>query len=200
MLDFKRNGYFVEFGAIDGVELSSTFLLENKFCWDEILAEPAINFDRDLVINRKVNIEFNCVWRDFNSKVQFNEVKGTDLSTINLFSHCDYSYSGKKSGNIYEVETISLKNLLAKYNSPGVIDYLSIDTEGSEFEKLYSLNFNKYKIKLITCEHNYIDSREKIHSLMVKNNYKRVFQSISSLMIGMQTWNIFPRSGSNADI
>ena len=38
---FKRNGYFVEFGATDGVYLSNTFLLEQQLGWTGILAEPA---------------------------------------------------------------------------------------------------------------------------------------------------------------
>lgn len=40
-LDFKRNGFFVEFGATNGVNLSNSFLLERQFGWNGILAEPA---------------------------------------------------------------------------------------------------------------------------------------------------------------
>ena len=40
-LDFKENGYFVEFGATDGIKLSNSYLLEKSFNWNGILAEPA---------------------------------------------------------------------------------------------------------------------------------------------------------------
>ena len=45
--------------------------------------------------------------------------------------------------------SISLEDLLEKYNAPYVIDFLSIDTEGSEFEILNGFNFKKYKIKFM---------------------------------------------------
>ena len=40
-LDFKKNGYFVEFGTTDGITLSNSYLLEKKFGWKGILSEPA---------------------------------------------------------------------------------------------------------------------------------------------------------------
>ena len=70
---------------------------------------------------------------------------------------------------------------LDKYECPSNFDYLSIDTEGSEFEIIDSLNFNKYLPKIITIEHNYkIEKRDKIYNLLIKHGYKRVFKDISN--------------------
>ena len=41
MTNEKKGGYFVEFGATNGVTLSNTYLLEKSFGWEGILAEPA---------------------------------------------------------------------------------------------------------------------------------------------------------------
>jgi hypothetical protein len=75
-----------------------------------------------------------------------------------------------------------LVDLLDKYEAPEKIDYLSIDTEGSEYVilKAFFDNPKKYTIKTMTVEHNYIvQDREKIHALLVQNGYKRKFHEFS---------------------
>ena len=68
--------------------------------------------------------------------------------------------------------------MLIKYNAPKLIDYLSIDTEGSEFEILKNFDFNNFKFRVITCEHNFSDNREKIYKLLTDNGYIRKFVKI----------------------
>ena len=65
------------------------------------------------------------------------------------------------------------------------MDYLSIDTEGSELEILESLDHDKYQFKFITCEHMYTSKREKIYDLLISKGYKRIFENFSYKMIGM---------------
>ncbi len=60
-----------------------------------------------------------------------------------------------------------------------MIDYLSIDTEGSDFEILKNFDFNSFKFRVITCEHNLNKNREKIYKLLTENGYKRKFTEIS---------------------
>ena len=84
-----------------------------------------------------------------------------------------------KKGKKYKVKTITLLDLLDVHNAPKFIDYLSIDTEGSEYDILNAFDFQKYKFNVITCEHNFTPMREKIYDLLMKNGYKRKFTNIS---------------------
>jgi FkbM family methyltransferase len=178
-LSFKRNGYFVEFGATNGYDLSNTYLMEKEFGWSGILAEPATVWKKDLKNNRNCNIETDCVWKESNSTLTFRQTTAVELSTIDSYSETDLHKDARNEGKTYSVKTISLIDLLTKYNAPAHIDYLSIDTEGSEYEILNSFDFSKYTFSVITCEHNYTLMREKLYSLLTRQGYKRVFENLS---------------------
>jgi FkbM family methyltransferase len=176
-LDFKRNGYFVEFGATNGIDLSNSWLLEKEFGWSGILAEPSKNWHQDLLGNRSSNIELKAVYNKSNEKLSFLEASYPELSTLISFRNID---SHNRKGRTYEVETISLIDLLAKYDAPQVIDYLSIDTEGSELDILSNFDFEYYKFKVITVEHNFTEERERINRLLTSTGYKQVLREISA--------------------
>lgn len=176
-LKLKRYGYFVEFGATNGVDLSNTWLLEKEFGWKGILAEPSKNWHADLSKNRFCNIEYKAVWIKSNEKLMFLEANVPELSTFSDFRNTD-SYSRK--GHTYLVETISLLDLLIRNDAPKIIDYLSIDTEGSELDILTNFDFEKYKFRVITVEHNFTINRQKINQLLTSKGFKQVLESVSS--------------------
>ncbi len=179
LADSKTSGFFVEFGATNGKDLSNTFLLEKNFEWSGILAEPAKSWHRDLRINRDCYIETDCVWKESGVEVLFNEVPYLELSTIDQYSSGDMHVESRKAGRRYVVNTISLNELLSKYNAPYFIDYLSIDTEGSEFEILREFDFSKHEFGFISCEHNYTETRDNVSTLLENHGYRRVMVELS---------------------
>lgn len=178
-LGFKRDGYFVEFGGANGVDLSNSYLLEKEFGWQGIVAEPAHRWHAQLHKSRTCHIEKDCVWRVSGDTLVFNETDIGELSTLDSFSDQDLHKETRKQGKTYPVTTISLADMLEKYGAPRQIDYLSIDTEGSEYDILSHFDFSKYDIRVITCEHNYTPMRQKIHTLLSKAGYVRKLEQIS---------------------
>jgi FkbM family methyltransferase len=179
-LGFPSAGYFVEFGATDGVTGSNSYLLEADFGWHGIVAEPARCWHERLRANRSCVVDTACVWRESGATLPFSEVvKLPALSTISIFRDSDLRSKDREGAKVYQVETISLRDLLAKHGAPRDIDYISIDTEGSELEILQSFNFDEYHVRIITCEHNYTPSRDAIHALLQRHGYKRKFEALS---------------------
>lgn len=178
-LNFKTNGYFVEFGATNGVTLSNTYLLEKEFNWKGILVEPAKTWHQDLRLNRNAIIDTSCIWIESNLLIDFIETNSPELSSIADLEVNDGHEIQRNNNLKYKVNTITLNDLLNKYNAPNIIDFLSIDTEGSEFQILSSFDFSKYDIKVICCEHNFTYNRDEIKILLESNGYRRKFTELS---------------------
>lgn len=179
LTNHKKNGFFVEFGATDGITLSNTYLLEKNFAWSGLLAEPARSWHTALAQNRSCIIDKRCVWSESGKKLNFHEATIGELSTVDGFMKQDGHARERAPGEDYVVESVSLNDLLASHSAPRQIDFLSVDTEGSEYEILKNFDFSKYEVKIITVEHNYSASREKIHALLIENGYTRIFEGFS---------------------
>ena len=72
-LNFKKKGFFVEFGAADGFTSSNTYILEKIFKWKGIISEPAKIFHKKLTLNRHCIIEKKIIWKESNQNLQFKE-------------------------------------------------------------------------------------------------------------------------------
>ena len=178
-LQNKRDGYFVEFGATDGVQINNTVLLEREYGWKGVLAEPARFWHERLRSNRKCFISTDCVWRESGATLTFNETPDRELSTINELSYEDDHRSNRVGGEHYPVHTVSLIDLLQRANAPKVIDYMSVDTEGSEFAILEAFDFNAYDVRVLTVEHNYTVNRARLHALLSTRGFIRKFETFS---------------------
>lgn len=175
----KSGGFFVEFGATNGLKNSNTWLLEKEFGWKGILAEPNPIWHPELMINRDVHIETKCISSKSGDTISFIATNDTDpeLSGIAKFSAGDHFSEKRNHGQRIELETLSLDDLLNKYDAPPVIDYMSIDTEGSELDILLSYSF-RHKFMVISIENN-PDNEAKIDDILSSKGYVRVFRQFS---------------------
>ena len=187
-----KKGFFVEIGAGDGVNISNTYLLE-KIGWTGILVDP-VDYNNENMKLRKCIKDNRCVYSKTGLKIPFAEVpflpakpgfpQTQNFSTIlKSANHPDinrtnntFSYNNGAETvpfKVRDVETISLNDLLKQYNAPNKIDYISIDTEGSEFEIISNFDFNKYDVEIFTIEHNGANFRDDIITLL---NYRGYFR------------------------
>ena len=77
--------------------------------------------------------------------------------------------------------SITLNDLLELYAAPKEIDYISIDTEGSEVDILGNFDFDKYNIKFSQIiEFNNEENRNKVIDIMSKNKYN-IIEDLESI-------------------
>lgn len=164
----KRNGFFVEIGAYDGITDSNTYLLEKDYGWKGIIVE--CNPIWTETIPKKRNCVFfpYAAWNKDNETLSFYNT-GHGLSGLvetTLHPH------SKDWAPILRVFTKTLTSMLDNANAPPFIDYISIDTEGSEYEILKAHDFTKYTFGYICVEHNHhTENRARIRELLEANGY-----------------------------
>lgn len=177
---FKNSkGYFVEFGATNGIDLSNSYILEKELGWDGLLSEPARSWKHSLLSNRSAHKDFRAVAGVTGEIRNFTEATQGEYSTFTSQSNQGIHQNIRSNSESYDVETVSLFDLLQSANSPKHIQVLSIDTEGSEYEILSTFPLSEYEIDLIFVEHNHTTYEKLIDNLLVENGYKRFLSHIS---------------------
>ena len=70
------------------------------------------------------------------------------------------------------MRTKTLTEVMDEHKAPRYIDYLSLDTEGSELEVLKGIDFKKYIFGYITVEHNLKEPiRSEIREFLYSKGY-----------------------------
>jgi len=177
-------GFFVEFGVMDGVIASNSLLFERAHSWSGIIAEPNKRFHDLLPKNRQCRIDHRAVYASSGGTLEFKEVDvHAGLSVLTDFMMKDHHANRRHQspGDTYQVQLVSLEDLLLQHDAPKTIEYISMDTEGSESAILESFDFSKFDVKIWTVEHNFaVSARNHIHDIMTANGYRRVLTDISN--------------------
>ena len=182
----EHNKTFLEFGATDGLDLSNTYLLENYSNWKGVLGEPDPQWHQELRKNRPNSKIFTeCVWKKSNEEIEFLSSDNAHLSTISHFRYndkdmYDNTQLRNKSFKKINLKTISLNDIIKREFDEISPSYISVDTEGSEYEILKNFDFKKYKPIFLSVEHNYTPNQKNIDELMRINNYVRIFRNITA--------------------
>lgn len=174
ILKEKRDGYFVEVGANNGYLMSNTYLLEKNYGWKGICIEATPDKIQELQNNRPnaICIE-SAVYSESDLEIEFS------TSVIDIFNVItEYAEDAvdflNQSSTLIMVTTLSLTDILNEKNAPENIDYLSIDTNGSDYKVLEGIDFTKYKFNVITIKNSSIVERQnKIVEILTSNGYSK---------------------------
>lgn len=174
VLQEMTGGWFLDSGASNGVRGSNTWLLENAFGWTGLCVEPNEALFAELVANRRGPCVSCCLY-DRDGEVDFLEPAGVFGGIIDTYDPSMLSYARSLLQDRWpdggEAPTVrkparTIRSLLREFQAPPVIDYWSLDTEGSELPILRSFPFDEYAVRVLTVEHNETSAREEIRELL----------------------------------
>lgn len=166
----KKEGYFVELGACDGLYYSNTLFFEKHLKWNGICIEPNPNDFEKLKQNRCCTLSNELAFSESGKRVTF-AVSGAGSGILGGGVLSPFT----NQTNTIELITTTLGDILTNANAPSVIDYLSLDVEGQEYNILSTFPFDKFTFNCITVEHNEphvgSENRYKIRSILESNGY-----------------------------
>jgi FkbM family methyltransferase len=151
----KKNGFFIEIGAFDGVKLSNTYFFE-CIGWTGLLVEPQPvqfakckkNRPNSLCINAGVGMGTNDL----------------ELNVVETEHYETWSFVGEIDSNIkkqdFEIKTIKVPSVKIANIIPNdvkKIDFISIDVEGMEMEILQTIDLLNNGPEIILLENNKSD-------------------------------------------
>jgi FkbM family methyltransferase len=157
--------YFLEAGADDGISLSNTYFYEKELGWKGLLFEPNPDMFAEAIKIRS-NPVLNIALSNKTGTAEFRKNVGYTRSLSGLTEAHDPKYMGEKgriqseirahggSSEIIQVPTRLLNDVLEEHKI-FEIEFMSLDTEGSEMLILENFDFDKYLIKVFTIENNY---------------------------------------------
>jgi FkbM family methyltransferase len=160
-------GYFVDIGATDGITNNNTYALENRG-WSGICVEPNLDCYAELKNNRNCIISTAAIYPIGGKDLEL--IVAGEYSTLHEYADSDHHYNRRQHRTSQRVVTMTLDELLKLHNAPQKIDYLSLDTEGSELDILMNYSWG-YEIRLITVEHNYGKNKEPLAQLLEAKGY-----------------------------
>lgn len=181
LLGGLRGGFFLDSGAGNGLTGSNTKLLEEAYGWNGICVEPSDREFARLRANRRCLCFHGCLYSR-ESDVPFLEgagplggiVEAYPPTALERAREVAASANPGEPARVVERAARLPLTLLTQARAPEVIDYWSLDTEGSELAILECFPFDRYRVRVLTVEHNDGPAREPIHTFLRGQGYQRV--------------------------
>jgi FkbM family methyltransferase len=167
VFDYKKNGFFVDLAATDGVYINNTYLLETELNWKGICIEPHPEYFPALKRNRECTVITKCVDYEAHT-IEFRTDNGYGSGVIDEDTDNNFTFrasaieQSRKNKSILKMQTTTLKQILDDSKAPRIIDYLSFDVEGCETRIMRNFPFEKYTFLSMTIERPTPELNEKL--------------------------------------
>ena len=187
----RHQGYFVELGVADGIMISNTLALERHHGWRGLCIEPSLAYAK-LVTSKRTCIKRGDVVSGRSGEIvkfmdqaddQGKNNERTEGGALNAPASVEGLYSGildnmttyNVGGSVTKHVTRTLSELLDESHAPTHVDFLSLDTEGSEYDILSTFPYESRSFGAILVEHNHENiKRRQIRLLLESKGYVRV--------------------------
>ena len=174
----NKNGFYVDIGANHPTHYSNTYFFEKELNWKGICIEPQDDMFKLLQEQRK-SINLNHGVYNKKTELKFCKTVSGLCGLVETYEKEHIQRINRESNQlnikniIYKIPVDTLENVFDKYKVD-IVDYMSIDTEGSEYEVLQGINYDKVKINVIDIEDNYPNSEKSklIHEFLLTKNFK----------------------------
>jgi len=163
-------------------------MLEVEYGWCGICVEPNDALYAQLVSNRRC-ICLNCCLYDRDGEVEFLEAAEVYGGIVTHYDPNHFEFvrrflaektaSASAHTSAIAVAPVvkparTIQSVLREYGAPPVIDYWSLDTEGSELAILRTFPFNEYRVRFLTVEHNHAPARADIAAFLADHGFERI--------------------------
>jgi len=159
--DRKRDGFFIDVGAYDGVTFSNTYFFE-AIGWTGILIEPMPDFFDACRTRRPFSRVIHAAVSEGNRQTPTatlhvaSGAKASGLETLSFIGDnpSQLERIERASGQVRAVTVPcrSLDEILADHL--GAIDFVSIDVEGAELDMLHGFDVNRHQPRVLVIEDN----------------------------------------------
>lgn len=159
----NAKGFFLDIGASGDRfgEVTSTRSLES-LGWRGVCVDP---FPRDLE-NRACKIVKLPVAAKSGDQVSIPDCSDQSESVKRLFKHlAEGKLEGSLACPMVDRSTIGISELLELAAAPRIIDFVSLDTEGSELQILQAFPFEQACVRAWQVKHGFFDSDDKIRGM-----------------------------------
>ncbi len=170
----KSNGYFVDLAANDYSIGSNTVCLEKYFNWTGICIEPNAIYLQNIVSHRKCTLIASPVYHENDVMIKFHLNDG-------LGGIVEEGMDNEKAKkDIVELPTVTMNSILDLFaptpqlhktqeqlGKVRIIDYLSLDVEGAEYDAIASLDFTRTIFLVISVER----PKDILHEVLIRHGY-----------------------------